>query len=44
MRTMCAIMVALALLTFGGIAGSGLHAGHSQVHVLASDGGSGAGG
>lgn len=44
MRKMFAIVVTMALIVLGGIAGSSLHAGHSQAHVLASDGGSGAGG
>jgi hypothetical protein len=43
MRTLLAIMMAVALLTFGGLSSATFH-GHSQGQVTADDGGNGAGG
>jgi len=42
MRTMFAIMMAVALMMLGGMPGTGMQA--NQGHILADDGGNGAGG
>jgi hypothetical protein len=42
MRTILAIVMAVALLALGGLAGTGTHI--NQSHILADDGGNGAGG
>jgi hypothetical protein len=42
MRTILAIIMAVALLTLGGITGTGTHP--NQDHITAGDGGNGAGG